>query len=64
MLTALILILIVLGVISYILIVMLMLVIRATASIESLYDITAKTSAKEIAEKFAKHGYRIVKEED
>ena len=38
-------------------------VIRTTASIESLYDVTAKTSAKEIAEKFAKHGYRIVKED-
>ena len=63
MLTVLILILIVLCVISYTLIVMLTLVIRTTASIESLYDVTAKTSAKEIAEKFAKHGYRIVKED-
>ena len=39
-------------------------VIRTTANVESLYEVIAKASAKEIAEKFAKYGYRIIKKED
>lgn len=63
MLTALILILVVLFFIALMLWSMLYCNIKNTANIESLYDVIAKTSAKEIAERLIKQGYKITKDE-
>ena len=63
MLIALILILVVLFFIALMLWCILYCNIKNTANIESLYDVIAKTSAKEIAEKFIKQGYKLVKDE-
>ena len=63
MLTALILILVVLFFMALMLWSLLYCSIKNTANIESLYDVIAKTSAKEVAERFIKQGYKLVKDE-